>query len=68
MGESSNVKLVEIYRDEGKGFSWRALGGNGEIVAEGESHTREGDAGRAAQGVFGKNVVIRRAARGTVTT
>jgi uncharacterized protein YegP (UPF0339 family) len=58
MDGKTNVKHVEIYHDAASQFRWRAVGGNGEIVAEGEAHTRESDAARAAQGVFGAEVVL----------
>jgi uncharacterized protein YegP (UPF0339 family) len=35
---------VEVYQDEGGGWRWRLLGENGEVVAVGESYTRERDA------------------------
>lgn len=57
MGDS-NVRHVEVYRDSRDQFRWRAVGGNGEVVSEGEAHTREDDAARAAQGVFGADVVL----------
>lgn len=55
MGES-NVDHVVVYRDTSDQWRWRAVAGNGEIVSEGESHTREEDAARAAEGVFGQDV------------
>lgn len=57
MGES-NVRHVEVYRDSGDQFRWRAVARNGEVVSEGEAHTREEDAARAALGVFGADVVL----------
>ena len=56
----SNVDHVVVYRDQAEQFRWRAVAGNGEVVSEGEAHTREHDAARAAMGVFGADVVIRR--------
>lgn len=53
-----NVSRVVVYRDKANQFRWRAIAGNGETVAEGEAHTREADAARAAQGVFGTDVVL----------
>lgn len=47
----TNAKKVEVYMGE-DGYRWRALGANGEIVAEGEAHTTRGDAERAASGVL----------------
>lgn len=54
----SNVDHIVIYRDNGQQWRWRALAGNGEIVSEGEAHTRQSDAARAAIGVFGHEVLI----------
>lgn len=54
----TNVHHVEIYRDTGDQYRWRAVAANGEIVSEGEAHTRESDAARAAKGVFGEDVLI----------
>jgi uncharacterized protein YegP (UPF0339 family) len=62
-----NVKHIVVYQDKADQFRWRAVAGNGETVAEGEAHTREADAARAAQGVFGPDTVIVRAERGTVS-
>jgi len=52
------VDHVLVYQDEAQGWRWSAIAGNGEIVAQGESHTRPEDAARAARGVFGANVRI----------
>jgi uncharacterized protein YegP (UPF0339 family) len=57
----SNVDHVVVYQDAQGEWRWHGVAGNGEIVAEGESHTREEDAARAAQGVFGVDVMIIRA-------
>lgn len=54
----SNVKHVVVYEDAAGEWRWHAVAPNGEIVAEGESHSREADAARAAQGVFGIDVTI----------
>ncbi len=54
----TNVDRIQIYEDDGGGFRWRALAGNGEIVSEGESHTRMEDAARAAKGVFGREMPV----------
>ena len=54
----SNVDHVLVYRDQAGEWRWSGVAGNGEIVAEGESHAREADAARAAQGVFGADVPI----------
>jgi uncharacterized protein YegP (UPF0339 family) len=64
----SNVHRVEVYRDVTESrWRWRAFARNGEIVSQGESHTREEDAARAARGVFGPDVLIVRAEKGTVS-
>ena len=55
----SNVDHVEVFTDTEKAWRWRAIAGNGEIVSEGESHTRAEDAARAARGVLGENVDVR---------
>ncbi len=52
MPETTNVVRVVVYRDMAEEWRWRAEAGNGEIVAEGESHTRPEDAERAARGVL----------------
>jgi len=57
----SNVDHVLVYKDEAGEWRWSAIAGNGEIVSEGESHTREEDAARAIRGVFGDDVTIVRA-------
>ena len=38
----------EVYADVAGAWRWRLIGKNGEIVAQGESHTRRNDAVRAA--------------------
>ena len=38
----------EVYEDVGKFWRWKLIAANGEIVAQGESHTRRNDAVRAA--------------------
>lgn len=54
----TNVDHVVVYRDKSASrWRWRAIAGNGEIVSEGEAHTRPEDAARAARGVLG-NVTI----------
>ncbi len=60
----TNAAYAEVYRAD-DGFRWRAVAGNGEIVAEGESHPREQDAARAARSVLGADIVIHRAERGS---
>jgi uncharacterized protein YegP (UPF0339 family) len=54
----TNVDHVIVYRDSAEQWRWRAVAGNGEIVSEGEAHTREGDAHRAAHGVFGEDMEV----------
>jgi uncharacterized protein YegP (UPF0339 family) len=63
----TNVDHIVVFQDDADQFRWRAVAGNSEIVSEGEAHTREEDAARAARGVFGRDVVIHRAERGTVS-
>lgn len=61
MTTETNVKYVEIYHDESNSdqpWRWRAIAGNGEEVSQGESHGSASDAMRAAQGVFGEDVLI----------
>lgn len=43
----------EVFPDEAGEWRWRLLGGNGEIVATGESHRDPTDADRACRGVIG---------------
>ena len=54
----SNVDRVIVFCDDAGQWCWHGVAGNGEIVAEGESHTRPEDAARAARGVLGENVNI----------
>jgi uncharacterized protein YegP (UPF0339 family) len=54
----SNVDHVVVYHDAGAGWRWRAVAANGEIVAQGEAHTRPEDAARAARGVLGDDVRV----------
>ena len=37
----------EVYANGEDGYRWRLIAGNGEIIAHGESYTRERDAWRA---------------------
>lgn len=59
----SNVDHIEVFEGgadaETAAFFWRAKAANGEIVAQGEGHTRREDAVRAAEGVF-PGVPVRR--------
>lgn len=48
----SNADHIRIYQDTQGEYRWHAQAANGEIIAEGESHTRLADAVRAAQAVF----------------
>lgn len=54
----SNVDHIRVYQDQAGEWRWSAIAGNGEIVAQGESHTRREDAIRAARCVFGDQVKI----------
>lgn len=54
----SNVDHVLVYKDRAGEWRWSGVAGNGEIVAEGESHSRVDDAARAAHGVLGVDVPI----------
>lgn len=40
---------IDVYEDAAGGFRWTLVAGNGEIVAQGESHTQRSDAERAAR-------------------
>lgn len=55
----TNVDHIRVYRDAEGEFRWAAIAGNGEIVAQGESHTRREDALRAAVGALGEEVPVR---------
>lgn len=55
----SNVEYVEVYIDDAGDWRWRAIAGNHEIVATGESHGDSRDAERAARGVLGEDIEIR---------
>lgn len=55
----SSIDHVIVYVDAEGGYRWRAVAGNNEIVATGESHTRPEDAARAARGVLGHDVDVR---------
>ena len=54
----TNVDHVVVYRDSAEQWRWRAVAANGEIVSEGEAHTRNHDAARAALAVFGKDMPV----------
>lgn len=54
----TNVDRVEVFQSEAGAWVWHGLAGNGEIVVEGESHTRPEDAARAVRGVFGDEMKI----------
>lgn len=45
----TDVDHIRVYQDQVGEWRWSAVAGNGEIVAEGESHTRREDARRAAE-------------------
>lgn len=55
---AGNVDYIEVYEDQTDRFRWRAKAGNGEIVAQGESHGSRHDAERAALGVFPSATVV----------
>ena len=52
MTPATNARKIEVYQDSAAEYRYRAVAGNGEIVAEGESHARLSDAKRAALGAF----------------
>jgi len=54
---STNADTIEVFRAD-DGWRWHAKAGNGEIVAEGEQHTRMGDAIRAAAAVFPDTPIV----------
>jgi uncharacterized protein YegP (UPF0339 family) len=58
--EVTNVEYVEVYEDRQGSWRWRAVAANGEIVIPPEPHTRDEDAERAARGVLGEDVEVRR--------
>lgn len=39
---------IQVYQDEGAAWRWHLIARNGEVVAQGESHSTEQDARRAA--------------------
>jgi uncharacterized protein YegP (UPF0339 family) len=56
--DETNVDRVEVFEDAAGGWVWHGIAGNGEVVVEGESHTRPEDAARAVRGVLGNGVKI----------
>lgn len=40
---------IRVYQDTDHCWRWSLIAGNGEIVAQGEAHTRQQDAARAAR-------------------
>lgn len=58
MDAPTNVDYVEVFRSRDGAWCWHGIARNGEIVVEGESHTRAEDAARAASGVMGENIRI----------
>jgi uncharacterized protein YegP (UPF0339 family) len=54
----SNVDHVEVFKSDAGRWCWHAIARNGEIVSQGESHTRAEDAARAASSVMGDQVRI----------
>jgi uncharacterized protein YegP (UPF0339 family) len=55
---NTNVDHVEVFKSEAGQWCWHAVARNGEVVSQGESHTRAEDAARAASGVMGDQVRI----------
>lgn len=58
MAEVKVAKVV-VYPTDDEQFRFRALGGNGEPIAYGESYTREENAAAAAKAVAGGAPVVR---------
>lgn len=58
--DHTNVDHVVVFCGADDQYRWRAVAANGEIVSEGESHTREANAARAARGVFGDEMTLLR--------
>ncbi len=54
----TNVDHIRVYQDKAGEFRWSAIAANGEIVAEGESHTSREDAVRAAHGALGEDIPV----------
>jgi uncharacterized protein YegP (UPF0339 family) len=48
----TNATQLTVYQDDQGEWRWHAQARNGEIVAQGEAHTRKEDAERAATHVF----------------
>jgi uncharacterized protein YegP (UPF0339 family) len=48
----TNATRLVIYNDTNGQYRWHAQAGNGEIIAQGEAHTRREDATRAATAAF----------------
>lgn len=55
----SNVEQIVVFPDSAGEWRWRAEAANGEIVTEGEAHTRDYDAARAAHGVLPGTPIFR---------
>lgn len=55
---TTDVAYIRVYQDAEGEFRWSAIARNGEIVAQGESHTRKGDAARAARDVLGWDIPV----------
>lgn len=49
----TNVREIDTFQGDDGQWYWHAKAGNGEIVVPPEGHTREADARRAAEAVFG---------------
>ena len=63
----TNVDHIEVFKGDAGQWFWHGIARNGEIVVQGESHTRAEDAARAASGVMGDQVriVLRRETDGS---
>jgi uncharacterized protein YegP (UPF0339 family) len=48
----TNVTHLHVYQGDDGHWYWHAQARNGEIVAQGEAHTRQADAVRAAASVL----------------
>jgi uncharacterized protein YegP (UPF0339 family) len=49
---NTNADRLTVYQDDQGQWRWHAQAANGEIVAQGEAHTRKEDAERAAADVL----------------
>ena len=69
MGEAEkqepNTPVIQVFQDSGGKWRWHLVGGNGEVIAQGEGHRDQHDAIRAVERVEtvfrnDPDVVIRR--------